>query len=84
MDVFINGEKIEENYARWLQGGKKNFGPVEVPDGHVLLLGDNRDYSKDSRYWDNPYLDIERIKGRAFVIYWNYERAFQRMFNLIR
>lgn len=84
MEVFINGEKLSEEYARWLQGGKKDFGPVEIPPGRVLLLGDNRDYSKDSRYWTDPFLETGRIKGRAFIIYWNYQHWLQRMFNVIR
>lgn len=85
--VIINDQpyREDEEYARWLQGGKKDFGPVVVPNDSVLLLGDNRDYSKDSRYWRiSPFLGIERIKGRAFVIYWNSLFSFKRMFTLIR
>jgi len=44
---------------------------VTVPEGSILLLGDNRDRSKDSRFWKNPFVDIHRVKGRAFVVYWN-------------
>jgi signal peptidase I len=71
--VFINGTKLEERYARWVAGGSLDgyFGPQQIPDGHVLLLGDNRDQSKDSRYWTNPFLDIKRIKGKAVLVFFS-------------
>ena len=72
--VYLNGKALEESYARWDVTGvrESTFGPVTIPDGHVLLLGDNRDHSRDSRFWENPFLEIERIKGRALVIYWSW------------
>ena len=85
--VIINGEIYtnDEKYAQWIYGGVKDFGPQIVPEGRVLLLGDNRDASKDSRFWeDSPFLDIKRIKGRAFVIYWNWPPSFKRIFKVIR
>jgi len=85
--VIINGETYtdDEKYAQWLHGGKKDFGPERVPEGTVLLLGDNRDQSRDSRFWDDsPFLDMKRIKGRAFVIYWNWPPSFERIFSVIR
>ena len=86
MSVLINGQLYgeDERYARWLLGGRKDFGPVTVPAEHVLMLGDNRDYSKDSRFWNDPFLEISRIKGRAFIIYWNSFFSIKRMFNIIR
>lgn len=73
--VFINGEALDEPYARWQDHGIPDgyFGPDKVPDGHVFLLGDNRDRSKDSRFWREPFLDIHRIKGRALIIYWSWD-----------
>lgn len=35
-----------------------------VPDNQYFLLGDNRENSFDSRYWDNPYISINNIKGK--------------------
>jgi signal peptidase I len=82
--LFVNGKVYDEDekYAVWLLGGRKDFGPVTVPPAKVLLLGDNRDQSKDSRFWPDPFLDAKRIKGRAFIIYWNL-RMLWRMFHII-
>jgi signal peptidase I len=83
--LFVNGELMVEDYARWEDGGtlEGNFGPQVVPDGHVLLLGDNRDHSKDGRFWNYPFLPVENIKGRAFIIYWSWSN-FSRFGTIIR
>lgn len=47
---------------------RDNFGPVTVPAGSYMVMGDNRDRSCDSRYW-GPVPDY-LIKGRAWFIYW--------------
>ncbi len=36
----------------------------EVPEGYYFMLGDNRENSVDSRYWAEPYIPLENIKGR--------------------
>lgn len=82
--VFINGVVQDEPFARWLSGGSKDFGPITVPAGRIFLMGDNRDFSKDSRFWDNPFLEIERVKGRAFIIYWNSRGYLNRMLRIVR
>ncbi len=72
--VFINGTELIEPYAVWTDGGLGNFGPYNVPADHVLVLGDNRDQSKDSRFWHNPYLPIKLIKGQAQIVYFNINK----------
>jgi signal peptidase I len=47
----------------------EDFGPITVPPGQVFLMGDNRDRSRDSRYY-GP-LPVEKIKGRVFGILWS-------------
>jgi signal peptidase I len=84
-NLFINGAlyKDDSKYAIWQNGGTKNFGPMTVPPGKILLLGDNRDFSRDSRFWDDHFLPVERVKGRAFIIYWN-GAMLDRIFTLVR
>ncbi len=74
--VYINGEKLNEPYTKGYTTydgfAEKKIEGI-VPEGKVVVLGDNRENSSDSRYFG--YLDIERIKGRAFILYWNTEQV---------
>lgn len=43
-----------------------------VPDDHYFMMGDNRDNSRDSRMWTNPFVPAEDIKGKALMIHWSW------------
>jgi signal peptidase I len=49
---------------------RDNFGPYEVPQGYLFMMGDNRDNSADSRYW-GP-LPRELVLGKAMIIHWSW------------
>ena len=52
-----------------------NFGPVRVPDGHVFMMGDNRDDSLDSRFQPMDggigFVPVENLVGRAMITFWS-------------
>lgn len=68
--IYINGsdEPLQDVETKDEMIG--SFGPYVVPKGCYFMLGDNRNNSKDSRYWDDPYVPLTDMLGKAFFRYW--------------
>lgn len=47
-----------------------NFGPYVVPEDSYFMLGDNRNNSEDSRYWENKYVRKDKIIGKVLFRYY--------------
>ncbi len=52
---------------------RQPVGPLRVEHDYYFTLGDNRANSRDSRFWG--LVRSTRIKGKAFFIYWSWNRA---------
>lgn len=66
--LFVNGIRLEEPYIRE-ELHTYGDGDYKVPEGHYFMLGDNRENSKDSRYWNSKYVPKEDICGKVFLKY---------------
>jgi len=44
---------------------------LTVPPGRYFMMGDNRDHSKDSRFWGT--VDLADLKGPAMILYWSWD-----------
>lgn len=75
-NLYRNGVLVrDEGYVKRCPGSPQSpqFMPkVAVPEGCFFALGDNRDKSSDSRSWG--FVPIENVKGRAFMIYWSWDK----------
>lgn len=65
--VYADGVQLDDSFINGSQN-QAGDGIYEVPKGCYFFLGDNRNNSKDSRFWDNPYVPIEDIQAKAKCI----------------
>lgn len=70
-EVYIDDtpEPLEDSFIRE-EMDKEDEREFMVPAGHYFMLGDNRNSSWDSRYWDNPYVSEDKIVGKALFRWW--------------
>lgn len=68
--VYINGnsEPLRDDFLPEPMN-PEDYGPYVVPEGHYFMLGDNRNYSEDSRFWQTPFVAKNKILGKATFKY---------------
>lgn len=73
--LLVNGVEVHEPYLAadavppsTCNAGGHDYGPEVIPEGHVMVMGDNRCHSSDGRRFGPVPEDV--IVGKAFVIIW--------------
>lgn len=76
--VYVDGseEALDESFLTVEPTG--NFGPYVVPEGAYFVMGDNRENSWDSRYWENTFVKREAIIGKAVLRYFPSFRLYTK------
>lgn len=68
--VFVNDQLMNEPYI--LSKTRGDYQKSIVPEGHIFVMGDNRNNSEDSRFSDVGFVPHELIKGKAILVFWPY------------
>ena len=45
-----------------------------IPEGHIFVMGDNRNNSEDSRFADVGFVPYNLIKGKAVLVFWPWDQ----------
>lgn len=69
--VYVNGEQLEEDYLREPMNSDGEELTYVVPADCYFMLGDNRNNSKDSRYWNNTFVSKDKIIAKVSFRYFN-------------
>jgi len=88
--IYINDKLIDDpwgyfsersDWTRYLQPMER-YGPKIIPKDSLFVLGDNRDNSQDSRFWD--FVNVNAVKGKAIIIYFSWNGSTENLLNKIR
>lgn len=72
--VYVNGEMIDEPYIMEPMNTNVEYLSYVVPKDSYFAMGDNRNNSLDSRYWEHKFISRDKILAKAvFKYYKNFE-----------
>ena len=78
--LFVNGKPAQEPYIKHADSRlfkreeqpRDNYGPAVIPESYYFMMGDNRDFSNDSRFWG--LIHEKYIIGEPVLRYWPLNR----------
>jgi signal peptidase I len=88
--IYINDKLIDDpwgyfsersDWIRYFQPMER-YGPKIIPKDSLFVLGDNRDNSQDSRFWD--FVNLNAVKGKAIIIYFSWNGKSENLLDKIR
>ena len=70
--IYINGEKLEEDYLREdVKTESEKFNDFIVPEGYIFAVGDNREHSTDCRSFG--CIPINKLEGKVIFRLWPFD-----------
>jgi signal peptidase I len=72
--IYINNALLPDPHGHYDGSAytpSRNYGPVTVPENQYFMMGDNRDFSNDSRAWG--FVDGSLLRGKAWRLYWSWD-----------
>ncbi len=72
-EVYADGKILDSSFVAE-EMDTTGDGEYIVPRGCYFMLGDNRNNSNDSRFWDNAYVSRNEIKAKAHIIVFPFTR----------
>ena len=70
--VFGNQQLMNEPYI--LSKTRGDYPLTTIPEGHIFVMGDNRNNSEDSRFADVGFVPYELVKGKAMMVFWPWDQ----------
>jgi len=72
--LMVNGKPVQEPY---IHEPMRSFAPQtwNLKDDEYFVLGDNRNFSKDSRDPSIGPIKFDRIVGKVWIVYWPFDQA---------
>jgi signal peptidase I len=75
-NVFVDGQRLQENYVSELSLGECDVDfPYQVPESHYFVLGDNRVSSLDSRSSVVGCVAKEQLLGKVLFCIWPFDQV---------
>lgn len=68
--IYIDGSAEPLDDVETKEPTSGTFGPYKVPEDSYFVMGDNRNNSLDSRFWENTFVSRDEILGKAVFRYW--------------
>lgn len=72
--VYIDDAKepLDDSFVPEMPEG--DAGPYVIPQDCYFMMGDNRNYSEDSRFWDQPFVSRDQIEAKAGFRYFPFDK----------